>query len=117
MGSVRGRGAHGVAIAASAAAVVAVSAVVAGLGAGSSLVFETLALSGVILGIAVAFGGLDRDLLVRSTRRREWGHPEVTPSSLASAVTARLDALDPVEHRRLELGTPWPTVVIGPTGV
>lgn len=37
--------------------------------------------------------------------------------TIAAGTAAAIDALDRVEHRRLELGTPWPQLVVGPTGV
>lgn len=40
-----------------------------------------------------------------------------TDRAVAAGTTAAIDALDRVEHRRIELGTPWPQMVVGPAGV
>lgn len=100
-----------------AGAALAVSGVAAVLGAraAGTLAFELLASVGLLLGLGVAFGGLDRRWRRhRASRRLASAH---TSSELAAEVEARLRRLDPVEHRRLELGAPWPSVIVGPTGV
>lgn len=55
-------------------------------------------------------------LLVVAVRRNQ---PQVTVTdrTVAAGSAAAIDALDRVEHRRLELGRPWPQLVVGPTGV
>lgn len=100
---------------ASTAVLVAVSVIAAGLGAGALWVFEVLAATGLLVGLGVAFGAFDRG---PSTSRWQRGVREapVNPE-LAASVEGVLRSLDPVEHRRLDLGSPWPTVVVGPTGV
>lgn len=106
------RDATGVVIVACAAVVVSTTIIAAGVGAGSPWVFEVLAITGLLVGLGVAFGVLDRG--PSAPLRRRYADP--TPE-LSATVEAQLRALDPVEHRRLDLGAPWPTVVIGPTGV
>lgn len=115
------RGAAGVVIVASATVVVSASVIAAGIGSGSFWVFELLAATGLLVGLGAAFGAFDRGPLrrVRSARRRRrsaTGEPQVDPA-LSASVEAQLATLDAVEHRRLDLGAPWPTVVVGPTGV
>jgi hypothetical protein len=112
-----GRGdAVGVVVVATTAVLVAASVLVAGLGSGASWVFEVLAATGLLVGLGVAFGALDRGRSARRWARRPQHEPPV-PASLADDVAGRLARLDQVEHRRLDLGSPWPTVVVGPTGV
>ena len=94
-----------------AGALVAVS-VVASV-TGRPWVFEALAGLGLLAGLGVACGAFDRRP-ARSAAARE-GQP-ATPT-LRAAVDERLGTLDRLEHRRLDLGAPWPSVVIGPTGV
>jgi hypothetical protein len=95
-----------------AATIVVVAGVVSAAGVVTSAlwVFEILAGVGAVVGLGLAFGVLDR----RRTAGREVTTP---PEALSDEVERILDAIDPVEHRRLDLGTPWPTVVVGPTGV
>lgn len=78
---------------------------------GTPRLFEVIAAAGVVLGLGVAFGALDR----RPTASRGGAGP-VVPPQLAADVRASLAALDQVEHRQLDLGDPWPTVIVGPTG-
>jgi hypothetical protein len=101
-----------------AVALVAVGTVIASLvtGKGSVWAFEVLAVLGILAGIAVALGGLDRVTPAWSGRGRASGVTRAVPW-LAEATAAHLASLDPVEHRRLDLGSPWPAVVVGPTGV
>lgn len=99
---------------AAATTVLAVSAIAAGVGTGALWVFEVLAGAGLLVGLGAAFGLFDRASV--SLPLRSVPDPQLTPE-LSAAVEARLRALDPVEHRRLDLGSPWPTVVVGPTGV
>lgn len=55
-------------------------------------------------------------LLVIGARRER--HQRVDADrAIAAGTSAAIDALDRVEHRRLELGMPWPQLVVGPTGV
>lgn len=114
-------GSAGVVIVASSAVVVAASVIAAGVGAAAPWVFEVLAATGVLVGLGVAFGLADRGPSARprgrgSARRRRTREALVTPE-LSASLEEQLRALDPVEHRRLDLGSPWPTVVVGPTGV
>lgn len=115
-GAVNVRRSAGVVIVASTAVLVAVSVIAAGLGAGALWVFEALAATGLLVGLGVAFGAFDRGPWTSGWRRRGGRELQVSPE-LAASVEAALRALDPVEHRRLDLGSPWPTVVVGPTGV
>lgn len=105
----------GVAVVAGVVAVVSLVIAVADIVGGGLWVFEVLAAFGLFTGLAIAFGFLDR----RPRRRlaRATGTSADIPVGLASEVQERLARLDPVEHRRLEVGSPWPTVVVGPTGV
>lgn len=54
-------------------------------------------------------------LVVAARRDRRPSLPTDRP--LVASTAAAIDALDRVEHRRLELGRPWPQLVVGPTGV
>jgi hypothetical protein len=95
---------------------VAVVAAVA-IGAGANLwIFEVLAAVGALVGVGLAFGLLDRSPFASRRGRMRTAVPSAPPE-LSAQVTAQLAALDPVEHRSLALGAPWPTVVVGPTGV
>lgn len=111
-----GREAAGLILVAGTVAVVAASVIAAGVGAGTLWVFEFLAATGLLIGLGVAFGAFDRGGFLRRRGRRRPGAPSASPE-LAAAVLERIEALDRVEHRRLELGDPWPMVVVGPTGV
>lgn len=63
----------------------------------------------VFLGAStVAFGVLDRP------RRRRRSARDARTAVMAEGVLAGLDG---VEHRRVELGAPWPQLSVGPTGV
>jgi hypothetical protein len=115
-GRVAPRGSAGVAIVAATAVLVPVSVIAAGLGAGAIWVFEVLAATGLLVGLGVAFGAFDRGPSTPRGQRRGGHEAQVSPE-LTASVEAALRALDPVEHRRLDLGSPWPTVVVGPTGV
>ena len=61
--------------------------------------------------LALLFSGLGRQ--PRAIGFRET-HSMLPHALAASAV---LQSLDRVEYRRIDLGTPWPVAVIGPTGV
>jgi hypothetical protein len=109
----------GVIVVASAAVVVGAVAIAAGVGAGALWVFEVLTATGLIVGLGAAFGVFERGLPDR--RAPHPGGRVAATATVAPALSASVDrqirALDAVEHRRLDLGSPWPTVVIGPTGV
>lgn len=88
------------------------------LAAGALLVLGVQVASGVegaseaLLVLLVLMGAL---LLAGAQRDR---HLEVgADRTVAAGTAAAIDALDRVEYRRLELGTPWPQLVVGPTGV
>jgi hypothetical protein len=83
---------------------------------GAVWAFEVVAMLGIVVGLAVAFGWMDRRAGRPRTRRRLYVGSVAAPG-LAQATAAQLEKLDPVEHRRLDLGDPWPVVVVGPTGV
>ncbi|MBS3940511.1 MAG: hypothetical protein KG028_06080 [Actinobacteria bacterium] len=68
--------------------------------------------SEALLVLLVMVGAL---LVIGTGRRRH--HGAGADDAIAAGTAAAIDALDRVEHRRLELGTPWPQLVIGPTGV
>lgn len=97
--------------------------VLAGLVAGTTLIawrtssvsttLELVAVLGVLLGLAVAFGGLEPR---RKRGLRPPGRVDADPRT-ASVAAATLDSLDRIEHRNVELGTPWPRLIVGPTGV
>lgn len=65
----------------------------------------------LLLGSAVAFGGFDRH---ERPDRSDGLAPDGRTAALAEHVLASLDR---IEHRRVELGTPWPQLSVGPTGV
>lgn len=71
---------------------------------------EVAAVSAVLIGVAVAFGALDRS----GRPRRDVDQVDERTTTLA---TAGIESLDRIEHRRIELGGPWPQLLIGPTGV
>jgi hypothetical protein len=83
---------------------------------GAVWAFEIAVVLGIVVGMVVAFGGLDRGKLGRRRARRRADLAAAAPW-LTQATASQLDDLDPVEHRRLDLGAPWPVVVVGPTGV
>jgi hypothetical protein len=83
---------------------------------GAVWAFEIAVGVGIVVGLVVAFGGLDRGKRRRHRARREDLAAGAAPW-LTRATAAQLDRLDPVEHRRLDLGAPWPAVVVGTTGV
>lgn len=89
--------------------------VTAGLGVVPLRVFEVLAGVGLLVGVGAAFGAFDRDSA--GGRGHQSAGGAATSPSLAAAVDAQLRAVDAVEHRRLDLGEPWPVVVVGPTGI
>jgi hypothetical protein len=65
----------------------------------------------LLVGSAVAFGVFDK----RNGPRQTFGlAPDGRTSALAEHV---LGSLDGIEHRRVELGAPWPQLSVGPTGV
>lgn len=79
-------------------------------------IVEVLAAIAILVGMAVALGVFDGN----GRRRGRAGPARPTPpvpSPVAAVAQACLDDLDRIEHRRLELGEPWPQVVVGPTGV
>lgn len=76
-------------------------------------VFEAAAGLGMLFGLGLASGALDR---VPRKPPTVGTATHATPA-LRAAVSSRLSHLDPLENRRLELGDPWPSLVVGPTGV
>jgi hypothetical protein len=75
-------------------------------------VIEVAVLLVVVAGVSVS---LRRP---RSTRGPVVRHGRALPDpEVAAATIAALESLDGIEHRRVELGAPWPAVVVGPTGV
>jgi hypothetical protein len=84
---------------------------------GAVWAFEIAVVLGIVVGVVVAFGGLDRGKLGRRRTRRREDLAAMAAPWLTQATASQLDDLDPVEHRRLDLGAPWPVVVVGPTGV
>ncbi|HSK23462.1 MAG TPA: hypothetical protein VK906_09815 [Egicoccus sp.] len=88
------------------------------LAAGALLVLTVQAVTGVegateaLLVLLVLMGAL-----LLAGARRDRRHEVAADRSIAAGTAAAIDALDRVEHRRLELGTPWPQLVVGPTGV
>lgn len=94
-------------------AVAAAAAVLALVASQRPWVFETTVGLGALAGLGLATGALDH-------LPRRHGGPRVvdhTDPALRTALWDRLATLDPLEHRRLELGDPWPSLVVGPTGV
>lgn len=88
-----------------------VAAIVAAAQATGSLTttLEVAAVVAVLIGAAVAFGALDRS---------GTSSDDEMPDERTMATAGRaLDSLDRIEHRRLDLGTPWPQLLVGPTGV
>jgi hypothetical protein len=78
---------------------------------GPITVIEVLVLLAVVAGLSV-------------TLRRPARDPGLIPLSraapdpeLAAATVEVFESLDGIEHRRVEIGYPWPAVVVGPTGV
>jgi hypothetical protein len=102
----------GIAIVGSTATAVALAVTVAGFATSALWMFQLLAATGVLVGVVVALGALDPP-----SRWRRPRHLPVASPELADDVRRRLEELDPVEHRQLDLGRPWPTVVVGPTGI
>jgi hypothetical protein len=84
---------------------------------GAVWAFEIAVGLGIVVGLVVAFGGLDRGKLRWHRARRREDLAATAAPWLARATASQLERLDPVEHRRLDLGAPWPVVVVGPTGV
>jgi hypothetical protein len=66
--------------------------------------------------MAVALGVFEGDERRRGHRGDRRPMPPV-PLLTAAAAQACLDGLDRIEHRRIELGDPWPQLVVGPSGV
>jgi hypothetical protein len=71
---------------------------------------EVAAVFAVLIGAAIAFGALDRPSRPPVTE-------EPADHRTESLTTSTLESLDGIEHRRIELGTPWPQLLVGPTGV
>jgi hypothetical protein len=115
--SAASREAAGILIVATTTVIVAASIIAAGVGTGSRWVFEIVAAVGLLVGIGAVFGVFDRGL-PRPDRRGRPGTrvPQLT-GELVATVEAKLGLLDAVEHRRFDLGAPWPVVVVGPTGI
>jgi hypothetical protein len=75
-------------------------------------VIEVAVLLVVVAGVSVS---LRRPRGARGSGVR---HGRALPDPrVAAATIAALESLDGIEHRRVELGAPWPAVVVGPTGV
>lgn len=68
------------------------------------------AVAALLMGSAVAFGVFDRR---ERTDRSDGLAPDGRTAALAEHV---LGSLDGIEHRRVELGAPWPQLSVGPTG-
>lgn len=62
----------------------------------------------------IGFGGAAELVRAGRLRRRRQATPD---PSTALEVDAALGGLDRVEFRSVELGTPWPQLTVGPTGV
>jgi len=92
------------------AAVVVLGGIVAAVAAGSDGVGTTIEILVVLGLLAVSL------VLVSPPRRRPW-QTAGADRAIAAVTTAAIDALDRVEHRRVDLGAPWPQMVVGPTGV
>lgn len=99
------------------ALVVASALIAAGFGLVPPRAFEVLAGIGLLVGVGAAFGAFDRKNSWMRARRDRERRAHAASRPLAAAVDAQLRAVDPVEHRRLDLGEPWPVVLVGPTGV
>ena len=82
------------------------------VGSRRTWVFETTAVLAALAGFALAAGVFDR--LPGRQRTTTVDHAD---PALRAALARRLASLDAVEHRRVELGDPWPNLVVGPTGV
>jgi hypothetical protein len=80
---------------------------------GVTTLVEVAVLLGVLVGVFVTFGGSLRSGPPRTADRAP-GPPD---PDVAAAAAAVLDRLDGIEHRRLDLGHPWPAIVVGPSGV
>jgi hypothetical protein len=80
------------------------------VGRGPATVVEVVVLFAVLGGLTVSL----RD--PEPPRRGEPVRPAPDPR-VADAAGRALDRLDGIEHRRVELGTPWPAVIVGPTGI
>jgi hypothetical protein len=80
------------------------------VGRGPATFVEVLVLAAVVGGLIVS--------LREPGRARRGGPVRPDPDPRVADVAARaLDRLDGIEHRRVELGAPWPAVVVGPTGI
>jgi hypothetical protein len=80
------------------------------VGRGPATVVEVVVLFVVVAGLVVSLRDPGR------TRSGEPVRPAPDPR-VADAAGHALDRLDGIEHRRVELGTPWPAVIVGPTGI
>jgi hypothetical protein len=80
------------------------------VGRGPATVVEVLVLAAVVGGLIVSLREPARARTSRPVR------PDPDPR-IADVAARALDRLDGIEHRRVELGTPWPAVVVGPTGI
>jgi hypothetical protein len=78
---------------------------------GPIAVIEVLVLLAVVAGLSVTLRRPARDRVLIPLSRAA-PDPEV-----AAATVAVLESLDGIEHRRVEIGYPWPAVVVGPTGI
>ncbi|MFA9429866.1 hypothetical protein [Egicoccus sp. AB-alg2] len=72
---------------------------------------------GTTIEILVVLGLLAVSLLLASPPRRRTWQLAGADRAMAAVTTAAIDALDRVEHRRVDLGAPFPQMVVGPTGV
>jgi hypothetical protein len=80
------------------------------VGRGPATVVEVLVLAAVVGGLVVSLREPGR------ARRNDPVRPAPDPG-VADVAARALDRLDGIEHRRVELGAPWPAVVVGPTGI
>ncbi len=92
--------------------VTAVAAAVALVTSGSiASTFGSAAIVVLLMGSAVAFGAFDGH---GPAEGADGLAPDGRTTALAEHV---LGSLDGIEHRRVELGRPWPQLSVGPTGV
>lgn len=94
--------------------VVVGSGVVAWRTSSVATAIELVTILALLLGLGVAFG--------TGARRPRRGSSMVPPgrttpdARLATRAAQTLDGIDHIEHRRLEIGRPWPQLLVGPTG-